>query len=156
GRVEQRRGDLQQGGLARAVRADDDPPLVLMNGPVDASQQSRAVPANGDVLEAQHLTAHPRSPLVSNPACRSPVKLARLLSRWLQPIVAVTRIVDRCAIHRSRRRWSPGGTPGSAGTSASTRPPTASNGRVGRSSSPPWTCRPVPGTAPRPPAAPPT
>jgi hypothetical protein len=38
-RVEQGRRDLKQGGLARPVRPDHDPALILMRGPVDVPQQ---------------------------------------------------------------------------------------------------------------------
>ncbi|GAA3416026.1 hypothetical protein GCM10018952_42770 [Streptosporangium vulgare] len=48
---EQHRPDhLQQRRLPGTVGTDDDPPLVLVNGPVDLPQQGRSVPADGDVL----------------------------------------------------------------------------------------------------------
>ena len=50
-----RRGDLQQRGLAGAVRAQDHPPLALVHGPVDAVEQGRAAAHDVDGAQVQHL-----------------------------------------------------------------------------------------------------
>jgi hypothetical protein len=48
-RMQLGRGDAKQGGLAGAVRAEDDPPLVELDGPVDVAQQGGHPAADGDI-----------------------------------------------------------------------------------------------------------
>src|SRR6266568_4600049 len=56
-------GHLEQGGLARPVRPDQDPPLVPVCRPVHVAQQDRRVPADLDAAQPQHLVGH-RAPFL--------------------------------------------------------------------------------------------
>src|SRR6266702_1828717 len=49
---------LKQGGLARPVRSDQDPPLVPVRRPVHVAQQDRRVPPDLDAPQPQHLVGH--------------------------------------------------------------------------------------------------
>ena len=57
-RVEDRRGHLKQGRLACPVRADHDPALVLVRGPVNVPQQQRRLAANRHATQLEHLVRH--------------------------------------------------------------------------------------------------
>ena len=54
GRVDLRRADLDQRGLAGAVGTEDDPALVLLDRPVDAVEQGRRPAPDGDVGELEN------------------------------------------------------------------------------------------------------
>jgi len=47
--VEQRVGQLENGRLPRAVRPEDDPPLVVVDGPIDVVDDVPGVSADDDV-----------------------------------------------------------------------------------------------------------
>jgi hypothetical protein len=49
-----RAGQLQQGGLAGPVRADDDPPLIQLDGPVDIVEQHLVAAPHGHPDQLQH------------------------------------------------------------------------------------------------------
>src|ERR1700722_8578164 len=89
GREQRGRRHLEQGGLARAVRADEDPALVLVRRPVDVAQQDRGVPADLDPAEPQHLVGHQGAPfsllsLETEPTSPDPAR-PRLSGRVLVP-----------------------------------------------------------------------
>jgi hypothetical protein len=69
-RGEHQRGrHLEQRGLARSVRPDQDPPFVPVRRPVDVPQQDRRIPPDLDAAHPQHLVGHP------TPLSRSPPRL---------------------------------------------------------------------------------
>src|SRR5690606_9205095 len=77
--VEVAGGDIEQGGLAGAVGAEDDPALTLLDRPGDLVHQSPALADHGYVLKLQNI-AHER--------VVSPCSVAGLGSRlrlWLGP-----------------------------------------------------------------------
>ena len=54
GRVDLRRAQLHQRGLAGAVGSEDDPALVLLDHPVDSVEQGRLASLDGDVGELEY------------------------------------------------------------------------------------------------------
>ena len=71
-REQRGRRHLEQGGLARAVRADEDPALVLVRRPVDVAEQDRRVPPDLDPAKPQHLVGHQGPPSACNPVETEP------------------------------------------------------------------------------------
>ena len=53
-----RRGDLEQGSLARPVGTDEDPALVAVRRPVHVAQQDRRVTPDLDATQPQYLVGH--------------------------------------------------------------------------------------------------
>ena len=51
--------DLQQRGLPGSVGADDDPALVVMDGPVHVAQQHGPAAPDADTAQPHHLVGHP-------------------------------------------------------------------------------------------------
>jgi hypothetical protein len=78
---------LEQGGLARAVRADQDPALVLVRRPVHVTQQDRRVTPHLDATQPQYLVGH-RAPFLRAAPARCPAE-TEPMPCWLRGVQGV-------------------------------------------------------------------
>ena len=106
GRVQLGRGDLQQGGLAGAVGADQHPALVLLDRPVDVVEQRRLATAHRETCTLDH-GAHAAHPIQRGPRSRRPRRIVSSRVTRTPPVRPPRLVDDRLAARRRGHRPRP-------------------------------------------------